>query len=373
MRRTAWSTVPLVLLALAGEAGAQQTATDSASQASAKPRVYFPPPRVTVFASLTYERRPGAEVCPDESIFRLEAGRIGRDPFEPDPEGISVGAVRVVITREPGGFAARYEWTGSRDVYSPTGRFEEPGHTRRDCWTVLADVAVSLGSYFVLLEVHYGKLFAPKRSTPACPSAETATPAPCVESRFSVWPTEWPLPPLEKPKLHPPERPERWPIAVRMGAAVWPEVFASGVGSLGLSADVGVRYRAFSASIEAHGDPPLASQAFANRSVSYARISGVLLLCGHFGWFAGCGVGDAGRILFPSRIPGMPPSTLYGAAGVRAGFEFPVAPPRLFLRTVVDLLAPIRPASYGPAGITTFRVASPSAGLGLGVLVELPR
>jgi len=351
----------------------QASAREAAPPDGAAPHVYFPPPRVAVFTALTYERAPGAEVCPDEKALRMEvASRLGYDPFEPNPEGIKVGDVRVVVTRKPDGFVARYEWTGSRDVYQPAARFEEPGHTRRDCYDVLADVAVALDSYFLLLGIEYGAKLAPKKRAPACPSAEPAAPAPCMDSRFSVWPTEWPLSPFSKPKPSTPERLERWPLAIRIGAAAWPEVFVAGLGSLGLSADVGVRYRAFSVGVEAHGDPPLASQSFANGSVSYARASGMLLLCGHFGWFAGCGVGDVGRILFPNHIATLPPSTLYGAAGVRAGFELPIAPPRIFLRTAVNLLAPIRPASYAPASLNAFRVASPSVGLGFGVVVELP-
>jgi hypothetical protein len=180
------------------------------------------------------------------------------------------------------------------------------------------------------------------------------------------------MPPLEKPKLHPPESPERRPIAIRIGGAAWGETFASGWGALGFSADVGVRYRAFSASVEAHGDPPLASQNFANDTWSFARISGALLACAHFAWFAGCGVGDVGRVLFPKHNAVLPPSTLYGAAGIRAGLDFPIAPPGLFLRAALDLRAPIRPTTYAPAGHVIYQAASPGVGLGLGLLAELP-
>jgi len=372
MRWAAWSAVPLLVLAARparGQATAQALPPDDAA-----PHVFYPPPRVLVFAALTYERGPGAEACPGEDTLRLEAAsRLGHDPFEPNPTGIEVGDVRVVVTKEPGGFVARYAWTGSPDVCSPAGRFDEPGRTRRDCYDLLADVAVSFGGYFLLLEIKYGAELAPKKRAPACPSAERAAPAPCVESRFSVWPTEWPLPPFSKPEPSARRRPERWPLAIRVGAAVWPELIASGWGSLGFSADVGVRWRWFSASAEVHGDPPLGSQSFQNLgAVSFARISGGALLCGHFGWFTGCGAADVGRVLFPRHVHYLPASTFYGAAGMRAGFDFPVAPPWLFLRAAVDLRAPIRPASYAPAGHDIFRMAGPSVGLGLGLLAELP-
>jgi hypothetical protein len=105
--------------------------------------------------------------------------------------------------------------------------------------------------------------------------------------------------------------------------------------------------------------------------VSYARVSGALLLCAHFGWFAGCGVGDVGRFFFPDRIAGLPPSTFYGAAGVRTNLEFPIAPPHLFVRVGVDLRAPIHTATYAPMGRVAFQAAGPGVGLGLSLLLEV--
>jgi hypothetical protein len=256
-------------------------------------------------------------------------------------------------------------------VVQPAGRFEGPGHTRRDCHDVLTDLATSLQSSFVLLEIDYGAKLAPKKPAPA--SEQAPAPAPCPESRVSVWPDELPMEALPKPKLSPPPPPERWPIAIRAGAAVWPELVASGWGSLGFSADVGVRYRAFSAGVEMHGDPPLGSAPFPDgMTLSFARLSGAVLLCAHWGWFSGCGVGDAGRFLFPNHTQKLPASTFYGAAGVRAGLEFPVGSPRLFLRAALDLRAPIHPASYTVGTTVRFQAAGPGAGLGLGMLVELP-
>jgi hypothetical protein len=67
-----------------------------------------------------------------------------------------------------------------------------------------------------------------------------------------------------------------------------------------------------------------------------------------------------------------PPSAFYGAAGVRARLEFPVAPPRLFLSVAVDMRAPIHPVSYTHGGASIFVSAGLSAGLGLGLLAEFP-
>src|SRR5262249_40795573 len=140
----------------------------------------------------------------------------------------------------------------------------------------------------------------------------------------------------------------------------------------GLSTEVGARYRAFSASAEVHGDPPLGAVTYpGGAAVNFARVSGALLVCAHVGWFAGCGVGDVGQFLFPHRAPVLPPSAFYGAVGVRAGLEFPVAPPRFFVRAAVDLRAPIHPVNYMFGNTAVFQAAGPGIGLGLGFLAEL--
>lgn len=172
--------------------------------------------------------------------------------------------------------------------------------------------------------------------------------------------------PEEKPKL-----PDRWPLAVRLGLSVWPEFVVTEWGSLGISAEVGMRYRFFSFGAELHGNPPIGSRSFSDAGkVSFARLSGALLLCGHYGWFAGCVVGDVGRFFFPNSRK-LPPSTHYGAIGVRLGLEFPVAPPRFFLRAALDFRAPIRPQSFTDGDTTLFKPAGPGVGISFAFFAEL--
>jgi hypothetical protein len=324
-----------------------------------------------VFAGLTYNRSPGTEVCPGEPTFRSElTRRLGSDPFTPNPEGIAVGDIRVILTKVPGAFVARYEWTGSPEAMPIEGRWEEPGRTRRDCYDALVGIAVDLAGSFVVFELEYGRKYAPKKPELTC--SASPEPAPCPTSRFDLWPPELPMPPLEKPKPDPPTKPDRAPLAVRFGVAVGPELVALGWGSLGLTAGVGVRYRAVSFGVEAHGDPSLGTLTYPEGNVRFARASGALLACAHLAWFVGCGVGDVGRLLFPDHAPALPAAAFYGAAGVRTGLEAPVVPSRLFLRTTVDLLAPIHPKSYVTAHDTLFQVAGPGVGLGLGLVLELP-
>src|SRR5512140_2392324 len=105
MRWTSWSTVVAISLALAREASAQRAP-------ATEPEVFHPPPRVHVYADLAFTREPdAASICPDERWFRTAFGaHTGVDSFEPNPRGVYVGRVRVVLSRVPGGFATKYTW-----------------------------------------------------------------------------------------------------------------------------------------------------------------------------------------------------------------------------------------------------------------------
>jgi hypothetical protein len=363
MRSTAWGTVAALSLAFAGEAAAQP---------STAPRARFRGWWVDAYARLTYERKQGAGLCPGEDFLRTElARRLGYDPFTPNPEGVAVGDVRIVVAPDPGGFVVRSDWTHAPDYPEASHRF-----TRQHCGDAIVDIAIVLRASFMIYSMRYGQKYAPK--PPACPApavAERTAPA-CPEYRFAVWPPEWPMAPLGKPKPSPPKPLERWPSALRFGVAMGPELVATGWASFGLSASFGARFRAVSLDFEAHGDPALGSISFPGLgTVSSARVSGALALCAHIGLGAACGLADAGRILFPDHVQVLPASTFYGAAGVRLRLEVPIVPPRLLLSTDLDLRAPIRQAhfTYGTTTVTTvFDSAAPGVRLGFGLLLELP-
>lgn len=316
-----------------------------------------------VVMRLRYARAAGAEACPDEAFFRdVVVGVHVRhgDPFAADAPRL----LTVLVSRRGGGYESfgelRDDATGAvlfTKGYPPTPR----------CVDALGDLARGIAIAIERPEV--------RGRADACPAAPlsssmgpSAPPPACYESRFAVWPAEGPSP---KPPPDPPR--ERGPIAVRLGFAVWPEIVASGWGSLGLTADAGVRYSNLSASVEMHGDPPLGSVAYTGVGpVSFARLSGALLLCAHWEWFVGCGVADVGRFIFPHHVNGLPASAVYAAAGARVGLDFPVLPPRLFLRTAVDLRAPLHQMTYPPnVEKTVFGTAGLGFGLGLGLVVEL--
>jgi len=353
MRWTARSTVVAALLAVAREATAQA-------------------PPLALAAELDYQVAAGL-TCPTVEELRADlAKEMKYDAFAGDGvQGVPVGRFHVIVSRRSAGvllIRLSFDDPSGKEIFDTD--FEGTPPTARTCnHLVRKHVVTDLATELTLQMAR--RLREAPHNTATC-SMPTGTSQPqCSDSRFSVWPTE-PLPPLEKPKPDPPLPPESAPIALRLGVTVWPELIANGWGSFGVSVEAGVRYHAVSLGVEAHGDPPLGSDVYPIGAVSFGRVSGALLLCGHWRWFTGCGVGDAGRFFFPDHIQALPASVLYGAIGVRTSLEFPVAPPRVFLRVGLDVRAPIHPASYKPEGVNIFEVAGPSVGLGFGLVTELP-
>jgi hypothetical protein len=373
MRRPAWSTIPTLtrnasvvaaLLLVAPPTRAQQLPNPGRDDGDfAPPDKPSPPVGQRVHFGLDFQGVPGCDepgLFVDTMRFHFWNIQMLWDPFAP----VSPWPLKVRVTRSRGWFA------GTIDLERPNGPpFHHEMRGPSKCYVVLSGLASSISSDLVMM-------YPPRRKPElACPESkpESVSPA-CVDSRNSVWPAEWPLPALEKPKPDPPRPYERAPIAVRIGATAWPELIANGWGSFGISVEAGVRYHAVSLGVEAHGDPPLGAVSYAQLgAVSFARLSGALLLCGHWGWFTGCGVGDAGRFLFPNHIHALPASAPYDAAGVRANLEFPVAPPRIFLRVGVDVRAPIHPGNYNADAVTIFKSAGLGFGFGLGLVAELPQ
>jgi hypothetical protein len=260
------------------------------------------------------------------------------------------------------------DWTG-KPFHSHTRTIE--GTDRYACNQVLRDIATRIWIQFPY------PAFEPLPVCPVSVPASVADPAPptaCAESRWSIWPDELPMPPLEKPRPDPPPQPERAPLAVRLGATVGPELVADGWGSFGVAVDAGARYRWVSLSAEAHGDPPTGAVSYAQvGAVSFARLSGAILACAHWGWLAACGVGDAGRFIFPDHAQALPASAFYGAAGARLNLEFPVPSTSAFLRVGVDIRAPIDPLRRVVSNVTIFQAAGPSVWFGVGFVAEIPR
>jgi hypothetical protein len=245
-----------------------------------------------------------------------------------------------------GDFSARVELRWHR-------RFEE----QEKCFGVLLQLEASMLGTIAIVE--------PRKAAPAPPAKEDLPP-----TKYLVnWdPSEWPGP---KGDPDPPKAPERLPIAIRFGLGVRPE-FAAG-GSFGLTAEAGARYRLGSVAAEAHYGPSLSSVRFEAERVSFAVVSGSVVLCAHLGVFVPCGVGTLVGIIFPDHITPLPASAVYGALGVRANVEVPMPPcPHLFVRMGLNLDAAIHPPNYARMTRTVFDVSELSGGLAVAVVLEVP-
>src|SRR6185437_590577 len=125
----------------------------------------------------------------------------------------------------------------------------------------------------------------PKRPEPVSSEPKHEPQPACPESPSAVWPE--PLPsPLRAPAPDPPKAREA-PLAFRFGAGVWADLISYDRGSLGLTLDVGVRFRWFSVAVEARWNPAIGATLLPmhNGSMSFARGTGALLPCAHFGYF----------------------------------------------------------------------------------------
>jgi hypothetical protein len=130
MRWTVWITVAACLLAIAHVAGAQQAPQ---APAAADPEVFYPFPIVKVWADLEFVRERSASVCPGEQWMRdLMGARMGSETFKPNPRGVYVGRVRVIMSRATRGVAAAYTWVEANGVEHHE-RFVLPGDTWWHC------------------------------------------------------------------------------------------------------------------------------------------------------------------------------------------------------------------------------------------------
>jgi hypothetical protein len=156
-------------------------------------------------------------------------------------------------------------------------------------------------------------------------------------------------------------------LGFRVGANVFAERYATDQGSVGFGIDLGLRFRWFSAAVEARGDPPLGSTLNQFGRVGFGRAMGGGLLCLHHSVLVFCGTGEAGRLVFPVA-PTPISAKSYDALGVRVGLEFEAGTPRVLLRLQGEMLAPISPAVVTFKNLTLYQTAGVNGGLVLGIL-----
>jgi hypothetical protein len=312
---------------------------------------------------LEYTSAPG---CADAAAFRNEiASRFnGRDPFTDDaPE-------RVVIVLHRRGPAL---FTAEISHYDAASKLTGQDTPKAQNCTELFDTIVTMVTVDLLPIVGPPKPKPP--APPPPPPEEKPAPAPpppaCPPAPPAPDDALWPLPPpleVSKPTKPPPEKA---PLSFRVGSGVWVDWISSDRGSLGLTLDASLRYLWGSVAVELRGDPAIGTTKVPGYgTVSFARVTGALLACGHLDPLVACLEAQVGGVLFPGTVPPHP-AELYAAAGVRLGLEFPIAPSRFILRVDGELLPTIDPESIGMGKVTAFQVAGWNGGIGLGAMFAL--
>ncbi len=301
----------------------------------------------------------GAPKCPDAGVLRdlVAADLGGQDPFvEEAPERLAI----VLHRRGPAYF------TADVTLYTAAGKAGlVTQEVANNCASLLNLVANTVAGWRMPVVVGRPKTSAP----PACVPVEAPAPAPVCPPPAPA-PRCEPEPTSQPTSAGPPDPPPpetKTPLVFRVGSGVWADYFSNDRGSLGLTLDMSIRRGWLSLIVEGRGDPPIGSTQIPNGgSVSFARVTGALLLCAHHNVLVGCLKGQGGRILFPSALPALPAQT-YAAIGVRIGLEFPVVP-WFLVRLDGELLPPIDPPTAVIHHQTLFQVAGWNAGLGLSTM-----
>jgi hypothetical protein len=365
MRPALLASTCLALIGLAAPARAEEPTPEMVRQEL---------PRVFVAVKLAYVRGKGAGACPDERAFRYVAQLHNEhDPFYDDGEQYHAGAARFVVTGSGGVLTGSYTYVDETGKLVVQRTLTKRGMGTVACALLLDDLNLSFSVWILGREIDLAQqaLRAKRAVASAAPSAPEpagapacTAPQPCNDSRWSVWPDEWPMKPLEPPASDPPKPVEK-PLSFRVGSGVWVDWISNDRGSVGFTLDGSVRYKWASVGVEVRGDPAIGTTPVPDfGTVRFARVTGALLTCGHVDPLVACIKGQVGAMLFPGSTPSEP-AQLYAAVGVRLGLEFPIAPSRFILRVDSELLPTIDPASITPFRLTAFQVAGLNAGLGL--------
>jgi hypothetical protein len=288
---------------------------------------------------LEYERKKGAESCPDEASLRAHiAAQIGRDPFT------SEGSWRMVasVARRGAGFVANME------AFENDGKTWSPGPIADPSCARLVNEILALSIAIELSEP-------PPEPPPA--ASPVVVPAPPIVA--TAPPADEPRAPAESSPA--PRDPDALRLRLAFGAGV--ELGVGATPSPVFSLNVGVRWPIVSVALEARTDLPLTGTGEGGVAVQTHVVAGSMLGCLHARslYAYGCGLlalgvqrgGDA-------RSPSSYPSTAYAAAGGRVGLELPFAS-RFALSIAGDVLAALNPMGIR-SNLTTVWEAAPVAG-----------
>lgn len=263
-----------------------------------------PPPEP---ARLRYVRSPGTvRACPEEQFFRdaVASHLGGRDVFLP------IAPKRITLTvRRVRGFTALVRWEDA------DGKLLDA----RDFSSHLCGEAVETMALIVSIMLRPLVYVAPPPPPPA--------------------PTLPPPPPLPGPPS--PVRPvsPRPGIVVDFGPrgafATLPAVVAGGFGG-----SVGLRWPRFSLAVDAWSYFPASTALTGGRTISVSLVSAAFVPCLRVGWIMGCGLLAGGFVTEIGMLGSQREAYGFGAVGLRAGVEIPLASP-FSVRVAGDIQAPV--------------------------------
>ncbi|MGZ3454115.1 MAG: hypothetical protein ACXVEF_31195 [Polyangiales bacterium] len=263
-------------------------------------------------AHLEYARKPGAELCADESGTRdAVAARLGYDPFRDDAER----RIKVTITHDGKGFHATIE-EGTR--------VRKLDSASKDCADLSSSIAVSLATAIDPLGIGAAASSAPSAST--APSAS-----------ISAKPTASSPP---KPSAAPAPKPTELAFVATVGGhaafGAAPDL------AFGLTTGFAVRIPTFQFGIEGRVDAEARGPGPNGGEVKSSIIGLSFVPCVYQEVLFACAVGTFGALRGAGAGVGSPrkATTFYSAAGVRLGVEIPLAGP-IALRIHGDALSTI--------------------------------
>ncbi|MGK3986595.1 hypothetical protein WME99_26350 [Sorangium sp. So ce136] len=272
---------------------------------------------------LSYTRGPGAEGCPEEQALRdIVAAQLGgADPFG----GGAGRRVEVILVRKGRHFLGEIALYDSDDR-----RLGSQELASAACGALVEDVGTALA--IVLRPARSAKEPAPAVPPSPEPAPLEAASPPASEASPRA-PALVPVPPCKPCQPAAPARP-----AARPGPSLaWPR-FRFGLGALiaggfastpavGLSASIGVRWEAFSLSLEGREHLPAVAEPYRGTTFEASWLGGSLVPCGHMAWLFGCGLATAGRVRYSGMINVSGEMLMpHAGLGLRTGLEVPISP-----------------------------------------------
>jgi hypothetical protein len=333
------------------------------------------PPDAAHTARLAFVRGSGAEGCPDEEALRgAVARRLGYDPFRADAPRSLEASVRVVGSALHGVVRLR-DATG---VALGTRYLSEAVD---GCAELVAAMALAIS---IAIDPKVLVSSAPPSPPPpvtAPPPGRAppapASPAPDLPVRAAGWTgapdlTAPPLPVLLPPAPLPPAQETGSLVGwVGLGGLVAGGA-APGV-SGGVTLDVGLRWRSFTAAVEGRVDPPVSTGAQGGGSVSAALYTVGVVPCFVIRFAAFCAVGSAGVLHGAGSgvANAKTATTPFGELGPRVGLAFTIGA-RFEVEAHGDLAFPVTRTTLYLDGRGVWNTPTAGGSGGAGVRVHFP-